>query len=192
MCAHSFFSTCTPQPSFSPQPLHLASSLCDVGAGGALNGVVSKGSGEARKQVCGALWGLVLGGGGEQSGVDAVEGLLGSDGEEGVKAGLEGLSAEVSGSEAKQRAYVERFGVKGLVGLLGHGSAGVQAKTCNALRFFAEDCASNRVAFLRGRAAYFLVGLFQSENTNALVKAPACATTWHFGEEIPEIKDFFR
>jgi hypothetical protein len=33
--------------------------LCDVGAVGALAGVVSKGSGEARKQACGALWSVV-------------------------------------------------------------------------------------------------------------------------------------
>jgi len=33
--------------------------LCDAGAVGALVGVVQKGSGEARKQACGAAWGLV-------------------------------------------------------------------------------------------------------------------------------------
>ena len=41
-----------------------AAALCDAGAVGALVGVVQKGSGEARKQACAALWGLVLGGGG--------------------------------------------------------------------------------------------------------------------------------
>jgi hypothetical protein len=90
----------------------IRNALCDAGAVGALAGVVSKGSGEARKRACGALWGLVLGGGGGQGGVDAVEGLLGSDGEEGVKAGLEGLSAGVARSEGKQRAFVEGLGFR--------------------------------------------------------------------------------
>ncbi len=63
-----------------------------------------------------------------------------------MKAGLEGLSAVVSGSEVKQRAYVERFGVGRIVGLLGHGSTGVQAKACDVARALTNDCASNRVA----------------------------------------------
>ena len=91
-----------------------------------------------------------MGGGGGQAAVDAVEGLLGGDGEEGVKAGLEGLSAGVEGSEVKQRAYVEGFGVGRVVGLLGHGSAGVQAKACDAIRELAVNCALNRVAFREG------------------------------------------
>ena len=79
-----------------------------------------------------------------------MEGLLGGDAEEGVKAGLEGLSAGVSGSEGKQRAYVERFGVGRIVGLLGHGSAGVQAKACDVARALTNNCGSNRVAFREG------------------------------------------
>jgi hypothetical protein len=79
-----------------------------------------------------------------------VEGLLGSDGEEDVKAALEGLSAGVAGSEVKQRAFVERFGVVRIVGLLGHGSAGVQAKACDVVRALTTNCASNRVAFGEG------------------------------------------
>jgi hypothetical protein len=79
-----------------------------------------------------------------------VEGLLGSDGEEGLKAALEGLSAGVAGSEVKQRAFVERFGVVRIVGLLGHGSAGVQAKACDVVRALTSNCALNRVAFGEG------------------------------------------
>jgi hypothetical protein len=131
-----------------------------------------------------------LGGGGGQAGVDAVEGLLGGDGEEGVKAGLEGLGLFVSSSTLKQRAYVERFGVGRVVGLLGHGSAGVQAKACTSLRFLVEDCTSNRVAFLRGQAGQPLVGLLRSVHTE--MHAPACAAIWHLCKEITEVKDMFR
>ena len=150
--------------------------LCDGGAVRALAGVVSKGSGEARKQACGALWGLVLGGGGGQGGVDAVEGLLGSDGEEGVKAVLEGLSAGVAGSEVKQRAFVERFGVVRIVGLLGHGSAGVQAKACDVVRALTNNCALNRVAFGEGGVVEGVVRLLGSDD--AEVQKEAVRAVW--------------
>jgi hypothetical protein len=142
-----------------------AAALCDAGAVGALVRVVQQRGGEARRQACGALWGLVLGGGGGQTGVDAVEGLLGGDGEEDVKAGLEGLSAGVSGSEGKQRAYVELFGVGRVVGLLGHGSAGVQAKACEAIMKLTSNCALNRVAFGEGGVVSGLVRLLGSSDS---------------------------
>jgi hypothetical protein len=154
----------------------IRNALCDAGAVGALAGVVSKVSGEARKQACGALWGLVLGGGGGQGGVDAVEGLLGSDGEEGVKAGLEGLSDGVAGSEVKQRAFVERFGVVRIVGLLGHGSAGVQAKACDVVRALTTNCALNRVAFGERGIVEGVVRLLGSDD--AEVQKEAVMAVW--------------
>jgi hypothetical protein len=75
---------------------------------------------------------------------------------------LERLKNPVESSEWKQRAYVERFGVGRIVGLLGHGSAGVQAKTCDVARALTNDCASNRVAFQEGGVVEGLVRLLGS------------------------------
>ena len=126
------------------------------------------------------LWNIVLAGAGGKIGDDVVEGLLGGDGEEGVKAGLEGMSAGVSGSEGKQRAYVERFGVGRVVGLLGHGSAGVQAKACDAIRALTNNCASNRAAFREGGVVERLVRLLSSD-----ARKQACGALWGLLNDCP-------
>ncbi len=127
-------------------------------------GIIRKGDEEAREQASLAVWGLVLGGGGGQAGVDGIERLLGAHDEEAVIAVLEGLGTFVEGSEGKQRAYVERFGVGRVVGLLGHGSAGVQFIACGAVVALSSDCESNRDAFVEGGVAEHLVRLLESDD----------------------------
>jgi hypothetical protein len=163
--------------------------LCDAGAVGALVGVVLKGSGEALTQASLAAWGLVLGGGGDQAGVDALDNALGGDAEAIVQAGLESLAAGVHWSEEKQRAYVERFGVGRVVGLLGHGSAGVQAKACTAILNLALNCASNRVAFREGGVVSLLVGLLGSGNGD--VQNESLRAIWSVAVNSSENKDAF-
>ena len=141
------------------------------------------------KKKVSALWGLVLGGGAGQCVVDAVEGLLGSDGEEGVKAVLEGLSAGVAGSEVKQRAFVERFGVVRIVGLLGHGSAGVQAKACDVVRALTSNCALNRVAFGEGGVVEGVVRLLGSDD--AEVQTEAIRAVWATAADYVKNKDCY-
>ena len=120
---------------------------------------------------------------------DVVEGRLGGQAEEGVKAGLEGLSAGVSGSEGKQRAYVERFGVGRIVGLLVHGSCGVQAKACESIMRLTGNCASNRVAFREGGVVEGLVRLLGSGD--AAVQEWSVRAVWNTALSNIENKDAF-
>ena len=106
-----------------------------------------------------------------------------------MKAGLEGLSAGVSGSEGKQRAYVERFGVGRIVGLLGHGSAGVQAKACDVARALTNDCASIRVAIREAGVVEGLVRLLGSGDAD--VQKEAARAVWTTALDNVENKDAF-
>jgi hypothetical protein len=163
--------------------------LCDVGAVRALVGIVLKGSGQTLTQASVAAWGLVLGGGRDQAGVDALDSALGGDAEAIVHAGLEGLAAVVHGSEGKQHAYVERFGVGRVVGLLGHVNADIQAKACTAILNLAFNCASNRVAFREGGAVSRLVGLLGTGNGD--VQNESLRAMWSIAVNSSENKDAF-
>jgi hypothetical protein len=167
----------------------IQTALCDAGAVGALTNIVSKGSGIARQRACVAVWGLVLGGVGGQAGIDAVIGLIGGDAEEGIKAGLAGLSAAVEGSEVKQRVYVELFGVGRLVGLLGHESVGVQSKACYAIQALTGNCAFNQDAFRQGGAVAGLVIAMSCKDTDLQKNAAAAAFNMLVGNS--ENKDTF-
>ncbi len=91
--------------------------------------VVVQRNGELRKQACMAAWNLVLGGGGEQAGVNGMKSVLSGHDDELVTAVLEGLGIVVEGSEEKKLAFVEQFGNGWVLSLLrSYSSAGVRLK----------------------------------------------------------------
>jgi hypothetical protein len=144
----------------------LSKLLCEAGAVGALAGVVSKESGEVRKQACGALWSIVLVCEAGLGAVDIVKELLVSDREEDVKAWLEGLSAAIISQSCSPLShyYVHRFGVGRLVGLLSHDSACLQAKACEVIRALTEggpDHYNNQRSFRDGGAVDGLTRLLE-------------------------------
>jgi hypothetical protein len=89
----------------------------------------------------------------------------------------------------KQRAYVERFGVGRIVGLLGHGSTGVQAKACDVARALTNDCASNRVAIREAGVVEELVRLLGSGDADA--QKEAARAVWTTALDNVENKDAF-